>query len=99
MATYQEIAGIKSDPLWNGLQSKIRVACVKKAADIIDNGASTAPQLEWAKQCIENPISVSNGVENYVVAANSGATVAQILGATDTAIQTNVDAAVDALAV
>jgi len=97
MATYIEIAEIKDGDNWNSLLQKIKVAVVIKAAAIIDSTTPGATALSWAESTISNPHGAGESIANYVLAANSGATVAQIYSATDTAIQTNVDAAVDAI--
>ncbi|MCP4091518.1 MAG: hypothetical protein GY746_17280 [Gammaproteobacteria bacterium] len=97
MATYTELAGIKSGAEWNALQSKIKVAVVEKATAIIDSTSPAATALEWAKATIGNPSAASTALENYVIAANSSAAISAIYGASDAAIQTNVDVAVDAI--
>ena len=97
MATYTEIANIQDDPLWNDFLSKIRVACVIKASEIIDSATPSTTGLDWAKATINNPVSAGNAVAYYVVAKNANATLAQIYNATDNAVKTNVDAAVDVL--
>mgnify|MGYP000120630598 FL=1 len=97
MATYTEIAAIQEDPLWNGLLSKVRVACVIKAAAIIDSTTPVATALEWARTTIADPTKAGNVIAYYVIAKNSAATTAQMYAATDAAVQTNVDVAVDAI--
>ena len=99
MATYVDLSGIKADSRWNDLQQKVRFACVKKASVIIDSATPTASAVAWATECLGNPVAKSEQIENYVIAANSGATLTAIFGATDAAIQANVNAAVDVLAV
>ena len=97
MATYAELATIKDDDAWNGLVNKIAVACSIKATAVIDSATPPATLLEWAKQSIADPLSASNDIVYYVVASNSSATLAQIYGASDTAIQNNVNTAIDAV--
>ena len=97
MATYLELAAIQDDPAWNDFLSKVRVACVIKASLIIDSATPGATALEWAKNTISNPTQAGNVIAYYVIAKNSGATTTQIYNATDTAVQTNVDTAVDAI--
>ena len=98
MATYAELAVIKSDDLWNALETRIKVGAQKKAANILATASPTAPQLAWATSCLANPDSVIVTLSNYIILANSGAAVAVILGADDALIQTHVDAAVDKIA-
>lgn len=96
MATYTELFELRSN---SGLRNKVAVACAVKAQALIDGPSPTAAQLAWAQAAIRDPIAVADSLLNYVLAANKSATVAQITGATDAAIQTNVSAAVDKLAV
>ena len=94
MATYQELFDLRSD---DALRNRISVAVAVKAQELIDGGSPTQAQLDWASSAIQSPISKAGELLNYVLAANKAASVAQIQAATDTAIQTNVSAAVDKL--
>lgn len=91
MATYAELYDLRSN---SALRNKIAVACAIKAAALIDLEPPTATQLAWAKATLANPTAVADGVMSYVLAKNSGQTVAQINGASDAAIQTHVNAGV-----
>ena len=99
MATYAELAAIgATDPDgFNALRDKVRVAVVIKAQAIAADVASTAEQNAWAVDALQEPITQTDPVMNYILAANAGVTIANILSASDSAIQTNVDAAVDTL--
>jgi len=97
MATYTELAAITNDSGWSGLMEKIQVAIVIKAVAIIDSTTPAASLLEWAKSAVANPGSAAQSIAYYVVGANSTATLSQITGASDTAVQNNVNDAVDAL--
>lgn len=92
MATYAELFDLRSN---SGLRNKVAVAVAKKAQAIFDLATPTAKQVTWAGEAIENPVSKADALLNYVLAKNSASTVAQISAASDAAIQTNVDAAVD----
>lgn len=94
MATYTEIFNLKSD---SQLRNKIAVAVAKKAQVLIDLASPTANQIAWANVAINNPLTMADKIMNYVLAANSAATAAQIAAASDADIQTNVSAAVDKL--
>ena len=94
MATYAELFDLNSD---DALRNKIAVAVVVKAQELIDGGSPTTAEITWANDAIGNPQSKASAIMNYVLAANKAATVAQIQGAADSAIQANVDTAVDAL--
>ena len=98
MATYEELAGLRDDEAqWGPFLQKVRVATAIKATSVIQSATPGATILEWAKNAIQNPVPAGNAIVWYVVGANSSATVAQIYGASDDQIQTNVDAAVDAI--
>lgn len=99
MATYQELADLKASDsaAWNSLFDKISVAIAIKAQSIAALPTPTQEQKDWARGALASPRGLSGTVINYVIAANSGATTAQILSASDSAIQSNVDDAVDNL--
>lgn len=94
MATYQELFDLRSH---DALRMKICVAVAKKAQSLLDGGTPTQGQVAWASAAIADPMSKAAALMNYVLAKNSSATVAQITGATDAAIQANVDSAVNAI--
>ena len=94
MATYTELYGLASDA---DLRNKIATAVVVKAQAYIDGGTPTTDELTWANNALAGPNQAAQKVLYYVLAANKGLTTAQILAATDSAIQTNVDTGVDAL--
>lgn len=97
MAAYEEIAGIYSTADRQNLLSKIMVAVTIKAQTFIDGGAPTADQMTWASRVLTTPQTEAEKIMRYVLAANNTATLQAITGATDSTIQSNVDAAVDAL--
>lgn len=98
MATYLELHGIKAEDDFKNLEYKVQVAVVKKAQTLLD-GTPNATSGAWASNALKNPRGVAEQIMNYVIAANDSATTTAILGASDSAIQTNVDTAVDALIV
>ena len=95
MATYSELAALVADN--QALRAKVLVAVIIKAEDILGEVTPTADRLAWASSALASPSAVTDELYHYVLAANSGATVTNILGATDAAIQANVDTAVNAL--
>lgn len=97
MASYDEIAVFRQSGGYTGLLPKIAVAVSIKAAKIVDKASPTSPQQAWAKEALANPYDVAKTVISYVLAANNTATMTQITSASDSAIQTNVDDAVDKL--
>lgn len=94
MATYLELHALRSN---SDLIEKITVAVGKKAQGLLDGVGATSKQVAWANEAIANPKAKADALINYVLAKNSAATPAQITGATDATIQSNVDAAVDVL--
>ena len=97
MATYLELARITEHNEWGDFFDKTVTATQVKAAAIIDAGTSTTTQLDWARASMDRPRRAANSLVPYVIAVNHEATIEQILAASDNAIQTNIDAAVDAL--
>lgn len=94
MATYTELYNLRSD---SALRNKVAVACVVKAQGYLDEATPTTNEVAWANATINSPITMADKILNYVLAANKSATTSQITTASDAAIQTNVDAAVNAL--
>lgn len=94
MATYLELEALRNDET---LIPKVSMAAVIKAQSLIDAASPTAGQVEWANETLRNPRDRARVLVRYVIAANKGLDVAAIKAASDSAIQTNVDAAVDKL--
>ena len=97
MATYNELFDLKNDAGWNNFLAKVVVSCTVKAEVIIGSVTPGANAIEWAKSTLANPQTAANSIVNFVIAANKGATTAQILSAGDAAVQSNVSTAVDVL--
>lgn len=93
MATYAELNGLYSN---GDLMVKVSVACVIKAHSLLQ-GTPSADQKTIAKAILENPPGYAKTVIKYVLAANANATPTQITDATDSTVQTHVDAAINAL--
>jgi hypothetical protein len=94
MATYAELFNLRSD---DGLRNRVAVAVIRKAQALLDGAGPTSNEVTWASKALSAPGAEATRLFDYVLAANSAATVTQIQGATDASIQANVDAAVDAL--
>ncbi len=98
MATYFELltAAENSD-----LNRRIRVAVIV-AAEIIRTEPSGTPnnanRLKWARDTFLDPDTAARRIMPAVLAQNRAATLAQIVGADDAAVQTAVNAAVDVFA-
>lgn len=98
MATYAELILASQN---GSLTDKIRVACVI-AADVIRQEVNTTPnhvnRLLWAKQVYDAPDHAQIGMVWAVLAQNAAVPLASITGATDSQVQTAVNAAVDIFA-
>jgi len=100
MATYTELYEYYGTAEFHALRNKVKVAVAIKAKAIGDETSPTADEITWAQGAVNNPASEAEGVVHYVLAANSGRTIAQINNAPDSgenSIQENVDDAVDKL--
>jgi len=98
MATYAELLQAAGN---DSLRQQVRVASFVAAEKVrTESGATTnhAARLVWAKSVFANPESEGNRMLWAVLAQNRASTLAQIIGASDAAVQTAVDAAVDVFA-
>lgn len=98
MATYSELLLASENEI---LRNKGKVACVI-AAEAIRTEAGTvtnnANRRIWARQVLKNPDGDVTPMVWAVLAQNASATLAAIVGASDTQVQSAVNAAVDVLA-
>lgn len=94
MASYPELFELRGN---SPLRNRVTVAVVVKAQALIDGTTPTAGEIAWADAALSAPVAKAMQILNYVLAVNKSAAVGNITGATDAAIQANVDAAVDAL--
>lgn len=97
MATYLEIFALASDPNITDLRKKIKVAIAVKAQLIAETPTTTAAQKSFAQAALRDPGAYEQLVLNYVLADNVALTTSQISGASDSAVQTAVNTAVDNL--
>lgn len=93
MATYTELYDLRSN---SELRNKVAVAVVV-AAQAKLAGSPSAAEAAWARGVSASPNHTAEAVINLILAANKDLTVSAITGATDTAIQSNVDAVIDGL--
>jgi len=94
MASYTDLFGLRSNSV---LINRIAVAVTIKAQVYVDTTPTDADQLTWASRVLTSPRPEAEKLLHYLVAADNTATISQITGASDAAIQTRVDDAVDAL--
>ena len=107
MATYVELNAIGTESVAGAqaLREKVRVACYIAAETIIsgdDTGNPWDPtnhtqRTKWVDKMLSDPEGTSRQMFSIVIAANNTASQAQILGATDSVIQTNVNESIDSL--
>ena len=93
MATYLELQSLFND---NDLTLRVRAATVIAANNLL-SGAPTAADRAFAASVFASPSGISHQVLMAVLAENKASTVAQIQGASDAALQTNVDSVIPAL--
>ena len=95
MATYQELFDLRRNQV---LLDKVTVAVIV-AAEVVfaEVGGTTnhANRIIWAREASIIPRGMAGVFMSAVLTANKTATVANIIGAADSAIQTNVDDVID----
>ena len=100
MATYAELLSINNTN--DALKQKVLVACVI-ACDVIRLEADATPnhaaRLNWARVTLQDPSRAASQMLWAVLAQNNLLTAAQITGASDAAVQSAVNAAVNLVAV
>lgn len=89
MATYLELNSLASDP---DLRQKVRVAVLVGAHEELAASPGTVEGRKWATLVLANPEKSAEQALFIVLAANKGLSAAQIIGASDTALQTAVNA-------
>ena len=97
MATYDELFALG---VHTGLRNRVTVA-IEVAAEMIRTEsppANAAQRKAWAKDALSNPGAKAREMLFAVLAARKLNTVAQIIDASDSDIQANVDAAIDLFA-
>jgi hypothetical protein len=94
MASYIELRNLFSD---SDLGNKIDVAVMIAANELITSASPTVEGQAWAAHVFSNPRVEGQKALMAVLSLNKDATVAQITGAADVALQTNVDLVVPSL--
>ena len=89
MASYEELSGL--DSTGDALRAKITQACKIAAAVFVALPSPTDAQKTFVQDVMANANAVGAKVFPLVIAKNKGATIEQITGALDPAIQSNVD--------
>ena len=99
MASYVDIRSIWNNVSNDGLKAQVEVATVIAAEAKLSSGTATAAEQKWAGAVLANPRNEAQKAMLSVIASNKDVTIAQMQGATDSAVQTKVDAVVDGLIV
>ena len=95
MASYIELRNVVDD---DTLRNRVDVAVVIAASDLL-SGTPTTSDQKWAANVLGNPRVEGAKALRSVIAINKDATVANILAASDAALQTNVDSVIPDLVV
>ena len=106
MATYLELRDLFGD---DALLRRIEVAISIAANDILQGNDTSSPpyeqtivqhenRLRWAASAIINTRQGAKNALKVILAANNTLTTLQIQGASDEAIQSNVEAVIDGVA-
>ena len=98
MALYLDLSAILGDA---SLTARCKIAGLVAADTVRQESSNTANhsfRLVWASKMLKQPDEEANRIVLAVVAQNASATVAQIIGASDSTLQTAVNGAIDLLA-
>ena len=96
MASYIDLRNLFSD---DTMKNRTDIAVVVAASDLLAGLSPTPDEQKWAAAVFSNPRGEGGKAFMAVIAANKDATIAQIQGSTDAALQTNVDSVVPDLVV
>jgi len=96
MASYEDVRDLFAD---DALLNKTEVAVIVAADAITQNLATeTTERVAWAQRAVTSPREEAKKCLRRILGKNNAQTVANILGASDSSIQTAVDETVDLLA-
>ena len=104
MATYEDLFNFAAGGDSLELANKIAVACVDAAIAIKDESpapSNHAERMAWAQEVLgssDGPLDMARRMLHAVIVVNKGLSISAIQGASDNAIQNNVNDAVDILA-
>ena len=97
MATLKEIYDFVGSADSSDLRNKIVAALVVRSMAIVNDGASTAEQNAFARQCLRTPKQYEATALNAIMGEYAGLTIAAIQGASDEDIQAAVNKVVNQL--
>ncbi len=98
MATNLELFSLLSN---SDLQDKSVASVLKAAQQVIDEDPATVnhvSRLIWAKKSIKDPKAMGLSMMPAVLAANAGATIGTIIGASDSVLDSNILSVIDLFA-
>lgn len=95
MATYIELINLRQD---SDLPNRLSLAVVVEAYNISQQSTPADESVAWAQRVIQNPRGEGDKALLLLLAANKDLTVAQIQGASDSSIQSQVASIVSTLA-
>jgi hypothetical protein len=97
MATYQELHGLTHNAeIINRIMTAVAILAEEIRTELPAT-ANHAERMAWAKRALTNVDGTARGLMWVVMAQNRAFTVAQIEGASDAALQSAVDSAVQLL--
>ena len=101
MANYTELSALRGNAGWDGLIERISIACIVMAHAITQEATPVEKRIAWARSTVKDPRAAAYCIVWNVIsaayAANPNITTAQIMGASDAAIQTIVDSTIPML--
>lgn len=94
MAEYIELYDVRANTT---LMNRLTVASMISAQRLIDKVTPTVDEINFATDVLANPDNTAGSVMNYVIGKNNTSSISQILTASDTVLQSQVDTAIDAI--
>ena len=92
LAEMYDLINDRGNPVYVAIIERVDSAIVAAAYDLIALGGTTASDRAWIKNVLYNPAPETDKAWRYIVAANSGETLAQATAVTDEQIITAVNA-------
>ena len=96
MATYSELRDLFGN---SDMKNRTEVATVKAAEALLAGVTPSTGEVSWAAAVLSKPSTEARKAYMFILAANSDATVEQITGASDAALQVNVNDVVSSLVI
>lgn len=97
MATYNELHNALTGQTFNELRNRIWVATLVKAKAVIADANAPADRLNWAKNVFSDIDREAQLLTLNLIGGSTAQTIAVLAAVNDTAVQTAVNNAIDAL--